>query len=214
MPGGALAQDTVQGREVEDAVDVGLLGGAGVDAVLEQLLVRSGERVDGVDDVLERAVDHVGRQGGSGGFLEGGVEDRGLLGGGGRVEPVHGFDVALQQCLDRVRVLCGELLVDDQDGGDELALLPQVFFVDEDLGAGLEHQPGGPRFRQPRAVELAVLEQFQGLGVLGGVDGDVAAAVRGGPVALLAQPRAEGHVLGAAQLRRRELLAFEVRRPC
>ena len=70
---------------------------------------------------LQRPVDHVGRQGGAGGFLERGVEDRGLLRGGGGVEPVHGFDVALQQRLDRVRVLRGEVLVDDQDGGDELA---------------------------------------------------------------------------------------------
>ena len=66
-----------------------------------------------------------------------------------------------------------------------------------DFGAGLEQQPGGPRFRQPRAVELAVLEQLVGLGIFGGVDGDVASTVRGGPVALFAEPGAEGHVLRA-----------------
>ena len=51
--------DGVQRGEVEDAVDVGLLGGAGVHTVLQQFLVRSGERVDGEDDVLQRPVNDV-----------------------------------------------------------------------------------------------------------------------------------------------------------
>ena len=138
---------------------------------------------------------------------------RGLLGGGCRVEPVHGFDVALQQRLDGRRgARRANFLLHEQDGGGELAVLPQVLLVDQHLRAGLEHQAGGPRLGQPGAVELAVLEQLEGLGVLGGLDVHVAAAVGVGLVALLAEPGAQRHVLRAAELRRGERLALEVRR--
>ena len=103
-----------------------------------------------------------------------------------------------------------ELGADDQLGRHVLALRPQRALVDEHLAPALLHQARGPRFRDPRAVELALLEQVQGLGVVLGHDRDVAAAGGVGLEALLLQPGAQGDVLGVAQLGRRDLLALEV----
>ena len=117
-------------------------------------------------------------------------------------DPLHGGDVALEQVLDDVGVLLEELRAHEQHGGRELAVLPQLGLVDQHVRAGVEDQPRHPRLRQPRAVDLALLEQGERLGVLGRRDADIAAARRVGLEALVGEPGAQRHVLRVAELRR------------
>ena len=149
--------------------------------------------------------------------MQRGVDDVRFLSGGCVVQPGHGLGVAVQQRLYGLRVFGGELLVHDQDGGGELAgfagqgTVPQVLFIHQDLRSGGQHQTGRPRLRQPRAVELSILEQLQGLRIVRGVDGDVAAAVHVGFISLRGQPGTQCHVLGAAKLRGSQGLSSQVR---
>src|SRR5690348_12868402 len=77
--GGLLPRHAVEGAEVENPVDVGLLRDAGVNAVLQQLLVGSGERIHGESDVLQGSVDDLGRKGAAGSRLQGRVDGRGFV---------------------------------------------------------------------------------------------------------------------------------------
>ena len=81
----------------------------------------------------------------------------------------------LEQVFDHIRVLVEEVGADQQHRGRELAVLPQVGLVHQHVRAGIDDQARHPGLRQPRAVDLAVLEQLQGLRVLGRRDGHVAA---------------------------------------
>ena len=63
-------------------------------------------------------------------------------------------------------------------------------------------EPGGPRLGDPGAVDLALLEGGERVGVGLGHDRDVAAAGRVGLEALVGEPGPQGHVLGVAQRRR------------
>ena len=126
------------------------------------------------------------------------------------VDPLHGGSVTLEQILDDVGMLLEELGPHEQHGRGELAVLPQVRFVDENVRAGVEDQPRHPRLRQPRAVELTLLEQREGLRVLGGRDVHVAAAGGVGLEALVGQPAAQRHILRVAELRGGDRRAGEV----
>ena len=54
---------------------------------------------------------------------------------------------------------------DDQVGGDELAVGPQVGLVDEHLAAALLQEAGGQRLGHPGAVDVAGLERVERVGV-------------------------------------------------
>ena len=127
-------------------------------------------------------------------------------------DPLHGGDVPFEQVLDDVGVLLEELGADEQHGGRELAVLPQVRLVDEHVRARVEDQPRHPRLGKPRAVDVALLEQGQRLGVLGRRDAHVAAARGVGLEPLVREPAAQRDILRVAELRRRERRALEVGR--
>ena len=107
-------------------------------------------------------------------------------------------------CSSRNR--CG----DDQVGGHELAVRPQIALVDEHVAAAFEDQSGRPRLRNPGPVERSVAEQGQRLGVLDIDDLDVATASRVGGEAVLREPGAQGDVLGVAEGGRGERRAGEI----
>ncbi len=132
---------------------------------------------------------------------------------GGRrigVDRVDRVDESVEQAGDDVGVLLEEAGGDDEVGRHELAVGPQVALVDEHVAAAFEHEPGGPRLGHPGAVELALLEQRQRLGVLDVDDLDVAAAGRVGGEAVLGEPGAQGDVLGVAERGRGERRPGEV----
>ena len=209
----ASSAGSVEQAQVEQPVDRAVLLRAGLEAVRHQRLERVGVRVDRERHVLERARDdRVGeRLAGLG--LDRVVDDvRRLVGVVG--DPLDGGDVALQQVFDDVRMLLEELGAHEQHRRRELAVLPQVGFVDEHVGAGVDDQTRDPRLGQPRAVELALLEQRERLRVLGRGDVHVAAARGVGLVALVGQPAAQRDVLRVAELRRRDRRAREVGGGC
>ncbi len=128
------------------------------------------------------------------------------------VDVLVGLVLTLEQLLHHVGVGVEELLGDDQVGRHELAVGPQVALVDQHLAAAFLDQSGGPRLRHPGPDDVAGLERVERLGVVLRHDRDVAAAVLVGLEALFLQPRAQGDVLGVAELGRGDLLALEVGR--
>ena len=92
-------------------------------------------------------------------------------------------------------------LAHEQYRGGKVAVVPPVDLVHENVGASLEHEPGDPRFGQPGPIDLAALKQGEGLRVVGRCHGDVAPTGRAGLIALVAEPGAQGYVLGVAELR-------------
>ena len=130
--------------------------------------------------------------------------------GGVGVDRVDRVDEPVEQARDDVGVLLEEAGGDDQVGRDELAVGPQVALVDEHVAAAFEDQPGRPRLGDPGAVELALLEQRERLGVLDVDDVDVAAAGGVGGEAVVGEPGAQGDVLGVAEGGRGERRAGEV----
>ena len=96
--------------------------------------------------------------------------------------------------------------------GDELAVWPQVGLVHENVAAAFEDQPGGPGLGDPGAVDVALLEGGEGVGVGLRQDRDIAPAGRVGREPLVSEPGPQGHVLGVAQRRRGQLGASEVGR--
>ena len=109
---------------------------------------------------------------------------------GGRVvvHEVLAVGQALDEALDDVGVLVEVGGAHQQVGGDELAVRPQVGFVDEHVAAALLHQAGGPGLGDPTAVDGAVLEGGQRVGVVQVDDGDVTATGIVEGVALFGQP--------------------------
>ena len=129
----------------------------------------------------------------------------GIRGGG-----VEGGEVALEQRADELGSLLERRGADDQVRGDVRAVVPQVAFVDEDLAAALLDQPGRPRLGHPGAVDLPGHEGLEDLGVLLGLDADVAPTLERRLVALLGEPGPQRDVLGVAELRGGQGRAGEV----
>ena len=115
-----------------------------------------------------------------------------------------------EQPGDDVGALLEEVRGDDQVRRDELTVRPQVALVDEHVAAPFEDQAGRPRLGDPGAVELALPEQRERLGVLDVDDGDVAATRRVGGEAVVGEPGAQGDVLGVAEGGRGEGRAGEI----
>ena len=107
-------------------------------------------------------------------------------------------------------MLVEELGGDDQVGGDELAVGPQLGLVEQHVAAALLDEAGRPRLGHPRPVEGAGLERGERVGVVLRRDAHVAAAAGVGLEALLGEPRPQGDVLGVAERRRRQRRAGEV----
>ena len=171
----AAASRPLSRTQIEQPVDRALLLRACLEPVLDERLERVGVRVERERDVLERPRDDLVGERLAGLGLEGRVDHaRRLLGVVG--DPLDGRDVALQQLLDDVRVLVEEVGAHEQHGCRELAVLPQVGFVHEDVRARIDDQSRHPRLRQPRAVQLALLEQRERLRVLGRSDVHVTAS--------------------------------------
>ena len=126
------------------------------------------------------------------------------------VDRVDRVDEPVEQPGDDVGVLVEEPGGDDQVRRHELAVGPQVALVDEHVAAAFEDEAGRPRLGHPGAVDLALLEQRERLGVLDVDDLDVAAAGRVGGEAVVGEPGAQGDVLGVAERGRGERRAGEI----
>src|SRR6266498_5100323 len=141
-------EQRVERAEVVDALEVDRLEQADVLGVLRTGVQRGRDRVVRERQVLER--------GGQDVVLERLAAERGELGVGGllgvgvvRLDVLDRLDVALQQLRHRPRVLLEEVLLDDEVGGDELPVRPQVLLVDQQLALGLENHPAEVRLGHP-----------------------------------------------------------------
>ena len=162
-----------------------------------------GDRIDREFEVLPGRCHGLGRELAAAELLDGG--DHRLLGRLGiLIREVYRREVALDQPFDDVRVLLEELGRDDEVGGHEVAVRPEIGLVDEDPAAALLDHARRPRLGDPGAVDVAGDERIQRVRVRLRSDRHVAPAFEVGLVALLEEPGPQGDVLRVAELRRRE----------